>query len=143
LADTITLNPGTGGSVVATDDIAGVHYQRVKVNYGADGSSTDVDATHGLPVRGAAASTATLSNVAASATNVTLLSSNSSRLGAMVFNDSSATLSLKFGATATSTSFTVQVPPGGYFEFPQPIYTGIVDGIWDSATGNARLTEMT
>jgi hypothetical protein len=29
---------------------------------------------------------------------------------------------------------------GAYYEFPQPCYTGQVDGIWASANGNARLT---
>lgn len=41
MADGITLNAGTGGSVVATDDIAGVHYQRVKIALGADGAAAD------------------------------------------------------------------------------------------------------
>lgn len=49
MADNTTLSTMTGGDVIATDDIAGVKYQRVKVNYGADGSAIDVDATHGLP----------------------------------------------------------------------------------------------
>jgi hypothetical protein len=49
-------------------------------------------------------------------------------------------LYLKFGATASSSSYTVQIAAGGYFEFPVPVYAGEVDGIWASANGNARLT---
>jgi hypothetical protein len=30
MADNTTLNTGSGGDVIATDDIAGVKYQRVK-----------------------------------------------------------------------------------------------------------------
>lgn len=89
------------------------------------------------------ATVATLANVPGSVTSVTLRAANSARLGLMVFNDSTATLFIKFGATASATSFTVKVAPDGYYEFPQPIYVGIVDGIWDAANGNARVTETT
>jgi hypothetical protein len=47
MADNTTL-PGTG-DVIATDDIAGVKYQRVKVGFGADGVATDVSSTDPLP----------------------------------------------------------------------------------------------
>ncbi len=50
MADNITLNSGSGGSTLATDDISSVHYQRVKVSYGVDGSATDVSDTNPLPV---------------------------------------------------------------------------------------------
>jgi hypothetical protein len=35
---------------IATDDIGGVHYQRMKPNYGPDGSATDTSLVKGLPV---------------------------------------------------------------------------------------------
>jgi hypothetical protein len=85
--------------------------------------------------------TDTHSNVASSASNVTLLASNASRKGAAIYNDSTAILYVKFGATASATSFKVAMAAASYYEFPQPIYTGIVDGIWASANGNARITE--
>lgn len=50
MADNITLNAGSGGAVTATDDIGGVHYQRVKVTFGADGTATDVSTVAPLPV---------------------------------------------------------------------------------------------
>lgn len=40
----------TGTDTIATDDIGGVKHQRVKVEYGADGSATDVSSTNPLPV---------------------------------------------------------------------------------------------
>jgi hypothetical protein len=87
---------------------------------------------------------AACANVAASVTNVTLLASNSSRRAATFFNDSaSATLYLKFGATASTSSFTVKLVPGAYFEIPQPCYSGIVDGLYDAAIGACRVTEVT
>lgn len=86
---------------------------------------------------------AALSNVAGSATSVTLLASNTARRGAMIHNDSSAVLYLKLGAVAAATSFTVKMSAGDYYELPSPCYTGVIDGIWDSATGSARVTEVT
>jgi len=93
-------------------------------------------------IREAPAATGTTSNVAGSATNVTLLAANAARIGATIFNDSTAELLVKFGATASSTSFTVKLALDGYLEVPAN-YTGIIDGIWGSATGSARVTEIT
>lgn len=50
MADNITLNAGTGGAVLAADDITGVWHQKVKVEFGGDDSATQVDATNPLPV---------------------------------------------------------------------------------------------
>lgn len=86
---------------------------------------------------------ATLANVAASATSVTLFAANTGTRGRTVYNDSSSIMYLKFGTTASSTSFTVIVGAGGYYEFPVMgggIYGGVVDAIWASATGSARTT---
>ena len=88
------------------------------------------------------ASTPVLTNVAASASSVTVLAANANRLMATIDNDSTVNLYAKFGATASTSSFTVKIPAGAYYELPGN-YTGIVDGIWDSATGNARVTELT
>lgn len=50
MADNTTLNPGTLGDVIATDDISGVKFQRVKLVHGADGvNAGDVSSTNGLP----------------------------------------------------------------------------------------------
>lgn len=85
-------------------------------------------------------STPTTANVASSASNVTLFSSASDANGRCVYNDSTAVLYVKFGATASTTSYTVQIAAGGFYEFPQPVYAGQVDGIWASANGAARVT---
>ena len=84
--------------------------------------------------------TATTASVASSATNVTLWAAAGGTRGRAVFNDSTAVLYLKYGATASTSSFTVQIASNGYYEFPQPTYVGQVDGIWAAANGNARLT---
>lgn len=84
---------------------------------------------------------ATTANVASSATNVTLFAANAGARARAVYNDSSAVLYLKFGATASATSYTVQLAAGAYYAFSAPCYTGQVDGIWASANGAARTTE--
>jgi hypothetical protein len=97
-----------------------------------------------IQIFAAVADTATLSNVADSATSVSLLAANGDRLGCIVQNDSTETLYLKYGATASTTSFTAKIPPGAYWEMPSPTYTGAIDGIWAAnASGSARITELT
>lgn len=97
-----------------------------------------------LSTTGAVVSSATLANVSASASNVTCLASNSSRAGAIILNDSAtATLYVKLGATASTTSHTFQLSPGATLTLPNfPIYTGIIDCIWSAASGAARVTEF-
>lgn len=84
-----------------------------------------------------------VTSVAGSALSVTLLAANTNREGASIFNDSSVFLYVKLGATASLVDFTVKVPPASLYELPIPVYTGVIDGIWDSATGFARITETT
>lgn len=50
MADNIEANSGSGGGVFATDEIAGVHHPRTKVQFGVDGSATDVSSSAPLPV---------------------------------------------------------------------------------------------
>jgi len=50
VADNTILNSGTGGDTIATDDIAGIKHQRVKIQYGVDGAATDVSDTNPLPI---------------------------------------------------------------------------------------------
>lgn len=84
--------------------------------------------------------TAATANVASSATSVTLFAATGNAKARAIFNDSTAVLYVKFGATASATSYTVQLAAGDYYEFPQPCYSGVVDGIWASVNGNARVT---
>lgn len=90
------------------------------------------------------AATATLSNVNDAATSTSLLASNTSRKGVIIHNDSTSILYLKYGATASTTSYTYKIPADGTWEMPAPIYTGALDGIWSAdSTGAARITELT
>ena len=87
--------------------------------------------------------TSVVTKVASSATNVTLKVSNSLRLQLFIFNDSTNILYVKFGQTASLSDYTLKILAGGFYELPYPVYTGRVDGIWDSVNGNAYITEMT
>jgi len=52
MSDNVGYTPGSG-EIIATDDIAGVQYQRVKQVWGTDGVAQDVNNTTPLPVTGA------------------------------------------------------------------------------------------
>lgn len=87
--------------------------------------------------------TSVQSNVAGVALDTVILASNTNRTGAMVFNDSNAILYLLLAVgTASPTLHSVQLIAQAYFEVPFN-YTGVIKGIWASATGSARVTEMT
>jgi hypothetical protein len=50
MADNITLNAGSGGATLATDDIGGLHYQIVKQSFGDLDAVTLVSTSNPLPV---------------------------------------------------------------------------------------------
>ncbi len=53
MADNTVLNTGSGGDTIASDDIGGVKYQRVKLIIGADGTNDgDVASANPMPVTG-------------------------------------------------------------------------------------------
>lgn len=53
MADNLTTNPGAGGAVIATDEIAGVHYPISKLAFGDLDNATLVSSANPLPVGGA------------------------------------------------------------------------------------------
>lgn len=96
--------------------------------------------TQGIPM---VSNSTTVASVASSATNVTLLASNANRKGAVFFNDSTQTCYLKLGTTASNSSFTIEMQAASTFIIDTPpLYVGEVDGIWASANGFMRVTEL-
>lgn len=82
------------------------------------------------------------SSVASSASDVTVLASNSARKGAYIYNDSTQVLYLLVGSgTSSTTVFTQKMAAGDAFALQPGSYTGVVKGIWASANGFARVTE--
>lgn len=90
---------------------------------------------------------ANVTSVASSATNVTLLAANQNRRAVTIHNDSTQVLYVKYGATASTTSFTYRLTANSALELPaitpdgKP-WVGQIDGIWAAAVGNARITEV-
>lgn len=50
MADNTRLNPGSGGDLIADDDIGGVKHQEVLIEFGSTGEAIRVDKDIGLPV---------------------------------------------------------------------------------------------
>jgi hypothetical protein len=104
------------------------------------GANNDVTVTG--TVATTKATTATLANVNDAASSTTLQASNAARLALIIFNDSTEILYVKYGSSASATSFTHKLFPGESYR--EDLYTGIVTGIWASdASGAARMTELT
>lgn len=123
--------------------VLGVRNDNGATTYGADQDygplATDKNGRNLITSK---APTGTQTSVASSASNVTLLAANSARLGATLYNDSTQICYVRFSATATTSNYSVQLLSNSYYEVPFG-YTGIIDGIWASANGNMRVTEMT
>jgi hypothetical protein len=87
-------------------------------------------------------STANQTIVTSVATSTVLLAANVNRRGCTIFNDSTATLYVNFGATANATdNHVVPMESKAYYEIPFA-YTGVISGIWSAANGNAHIYEL-
>ena len=105
-----------------------------------NGSSLTVDGT--VTANRTRAASASVTSVADTASSTTLKASNANRLGIVIYNDSTVTLYVKYGATATTSDYTYQLQAGESLR--EELYTGIIDGIWASdASGAAKVTELT
>ncbi len=150
-------NPGGGGSSGGGNAAAGATGSAVpsSADYlgfaNPSGNLIGVSATNPLPITGSltvaagTSQTGTPTQVAGSATAVTILNANTNRKGFSVTNDSTVILYLILSATTpTSAVYSVKMAPQSYFEDRNPtVYQGQVQGIWASATGNAVITEFT
>ena len=70
------------------------------------------------------------------------IAANTNRLSFSIHNDSTATLWIAVGSTATSTSYMKELPPDAQWEMEYPIKTEAISLIWSAdASGAARYTE--
>lgn len=132
------LKVGSDGSL-SISAVVGSEMQLI----GRDGLTLADVIDYGLKIHPPTPATATVTSPASvTITVATVLAANTARYGAAVYNESGAICYLKLGATATLTSYTVQVAIGGYYEVPYG-YTGILTGITLAGTAVLRVTEFT
>lgn len=79
--------------------------------------------------------------VAAATTSTELRPANRWRHMVTVTNDSTSAMYVSLGPVATPDTWTVKLAAGDYYEAPAG-YTGPVSAAWDTATGQARVTEL-
>lgn len=109
--------------------------------------ATDVGLPAGSALLGgvtlpAVAVAASVTSVAGSASSVQLLASTAGRKGYGLYNDSTAVAYVKKGTTATTSDYSFQIQPGGYYaDTGVACYTGRVDCIWAAANGAMKITE--
>lgn len=151
VSGTVTANAGTNlnTSLLALEsggNIAAIATKTPALGQAAMAASSPVviaSNQSAVPITQPTSATSTLSNVAASATTVGILGSNAGRKGAIIQNDSSSAMYLAYAATSSTTAYTVKIPANTGFEMPiTPVYTGAMSAVWDTATGSARITEL-
>jgi len=109
---------------------------------GGGGSIAPFLVNGALPVSmGAGAATTNQSSPAVTTSSAVILASNTSRLGATIYNEGTVACFVRLGATASVTSYTVKMAVDGYYELPFN-YTGAINGITSSGTATLRVTEI-
>lgn len=95
-----------------------------------------------IPSAGYQKSTSIVSSTVLSRINgATLIASNTSRIGATIWNDSTSVLYIDFDSSVSMVDFARKLEPNGYCEVPFG-YTGVVTGIWESVNGSAIIREF-
>jgi hypothetical protein len=122
MADNTPITPGTGVDI-ATEEIAGVHHQKIKVEFGATDVATMVEQTAPLPVRFGSPTAANLSSAAineATSGDRTILAGTGGQTvrlyKAFVQNTGASDVSVKY-RDGTSTDFhpALLLKPGGSY----------------------------
>ncbi len=88
-------------------------------------------------------STATRTTVPSSASDTLLIAANPDRKGLFIYNNSDSPLHTGLGTTPVSLSdSTLIISSRSGWSLPFN-FTGEIRGIWEAATGDARITELT
>lgn len=158
----LPLNPATlpGGKIEDVEDLIGaaatpVIRQRLQVTgavlaevarvLNLDPQSTD----YGLVVRPVVPTTSSAvpTKIDADVVVTTLLLANGNRRNATFYNafgpGMNGNLYIKLGAGASLTDFNVMLFPGAYYTLEEPIYDGVITGIWDAVGGFVQVAELT
>lgn len=151
MADNVAITAGSGTNI-ATDDIGSVHYQRVKVTHGADGTANDASASTPLPVQEIPSTSNGLTlfyrNSSADTNGVNVKSSAGKVYSVTVTNANASARYLRLYNTSgtptvgtTSTVFKVLIPAGGGVHAPFPTGLTFSSGIAMSLTTGAADTD--
>lgn len=147
VSGTVTANAGTGPFPVSDNGGSLTIDGTVTANAGTgpfpvsdNGGTLTVDGTVSVDnLPGASTATATVTSVAVGVTSTTLSVSNANKTKVIIFNES-GTLFVKYGATASSTSYTTRLTANTYHEVIG--YHGVIDAIKASGTTNVLVTEL-
>jgi len=137
-----------------TGNLAGILTAVQVIDNIVSGSEAQVDVVAALPagdnnignvdiVTVPRATTVVDVSLASAASSAQLLAANANRIGLTLTNTDANGVYVYFGTTAVATKFTVLIPAGGYYEMPQPIYTGRIDALWaGNGSGSLIGTEL-
>ena len=166
MADGFVANAGSGGNTFASDDISSVHYPRVKLVHGADGTNDgDVATANPFPVRVlpvAAGGCSIFRSIDLDESEEEVKATAGTVYGIMFSNTATSTRFLKFyNATAASVTVGTTTPvmtlalPGnasddvsGVYSLPQGIAFGTAitvaatTGVADNDTGAPGANEV-
>jgi hypothetical protein len=142
VSGTVTANQGGAPWSSNTTQLAGT---AIAVNAGTANAGTQrvVIASDQTKIPFETVSTSSVTSVTVTASTTNLLSSTSGTKSCILYNDSGRNLYVKFGATASTTSFTIRMGDNTVYELPMPIYTGQIDAIASAGSGPMRITELT
>jgi hypothetical protein len=129
-----TNTPSTGSLGLWVREIPSTRVQEVVPQTGAAWSVA-------VP---AVAVVATVTSVADTASSAQLLGLLATRKGYKLFNDSTEVAYVKEGTTATTSDYSYQIQPLGFYEsVGLGCYTGRIDCIWaNNASGAMKITEL-
>ena len=80
-------------------------------------------------------------SVPSTLTSVELLAADPTRVEAIIHNDSTEKLYVKFGAGATTSSYTIMLDADESLIIDR--YVGVVHGVWGVVNGSAKVTDVT
>lgn len=141
MSDDVRLNVGTGGDLIAADDIDGVKYPRMKLVHGPDGTNAgDVSTSNGLPVQVLATTFNSAINVTRPA-NTTAYAANDVVGGAIAFTSAGPTAG-NVVITSVDLRYDVNAVPSGMTTFRLYLYSvtppsALADNAaWDLPSGD-------
>lgn len=141
MALTQTTNIDAVGNTIVTGPLTDTQLRATAIPISGALTDTQIRASP-LPVSAATSATGTITSVLGVVISGVILAANANRRGFTIYNDSTSICRVALAATASAAAFTVLLQPNSFYE-NNTLYTGVISGIWASAVGSARVTELT